>query len=184
MLRYNIFCCESSLMAFFGPHRDHDHDHSSCIHAALVQADRVCSSNGSRLTPIRRRVLELVWQRHAPIGAYEILGQLAHDGRNAAPPTVYRALDFLMAEGLIHRVETLNAYMGCSKPGIAHDSVFLICVECGTTVESQDPGTRAHFNDVAEKNGYDVNHVCAEIMGWCNRCATTSGQSTTNNGAQ
>lgn len=152
-----------------------DHDHANCIHAALVRADRVCSSNGSRLTPIRRRVLELVWQRHAPIGAYEILGKLARDGRNAAPPTVYRALDFLMAEGLVHRVETLNAYIGCSKPGTAHDSMFLICMECDTTVEIQDPGTRTHFNGIAGKNGYDVNHVCAEIMGRCDRCAKNTG---------
>src|SRR3981189_3799594 len=89
------------------------HDHRRCVSKALRTADQVCSERGLRLTPTRKRVLELIWTRHAPIGAYDILSQLSKEGRQDAPPTVYRALSFLMGAGLIHRIDTLNAYLGC-----------------------------------------------------------------------
>lgn len=81
------------------------HDHSHCVHTALSEADTLCTQKGLRLTALRRRVLELVWQSHKPLGAYDILGVLSEqDGRRAAPPTVYRALDFLLENGLVHRI--------------------------------------------------------------------------------
>ena len=95
----------------------HPHDHSHCVSDALRAADALCARSGARLTALRRRVLELVWQSHRPLGAYDILGVLSsEDGRRAAPPTVYRALDFLLEHGLIHRLASLNAY----KIGRAH----------------------------------------------------------------
>ena len=102
------------------------HDHSHCVHSALSEADVLCAQKGLRLTALRRRVLELVWQSHKPLGAYDILAVLSEqDGRRAAPPTVYRALDFLLDNGLVHRIASLNAFIGCSHPEHAHQGQFL-----------------------------------------------------------
>ena len=97
------------------------HDHSHCVTHALGEAESLCTKSGVRLTDLRRRVLELVWQSHKPLGAYDILAVLSEqDGRRAAPPTVYRALDFLLENGLVHRIASLNAFIGCNHPGHAH----------------------------------------------------------------
>src|SRR3546814_13298582 len=89
------------------------HDHSHCVHTALSEADAICARQGLRLTALRKRVLELVWQSHRPLGAYDILAVLSEqDGRRAAPPTVYRALAFLLENGLVHRIASLNAFIG------------------------------------------------------------------------
>src|SRR5262249_40395465 len=89
------------------------HDHRHCIDDALSRAETVCAERGARMTPLRRRVLELVWDSHAPIGAYAIMDLLrAADDRAAAPPTVYRALEFLLDQGLVHKIESLNAFVG------------------------------------------------------------------------
>ena len=92
-----------------------EHDHAACIAQAVGQAEQVCHQQKQRFTALRRRVFELVWQHHRPIGAYEVLDLLQRDGR-AAPPTVYRALDFLLEIGLVHRIASLNAYVGCIQP--------------------------------------------------------------------
>ncbi|NAT18288.1 Fur family transcriptional regulator, partial [Pseudomonas syringae pv. actinidifoliorum] len=94
------------------------HDHSHCVHSALAEAETLCTQQGLRLTTLRRRVLELVWQSHKPLGAYDILAVLSEeDGRRAAPPTVYRALDFSSwKNGLVHRIASLNAFTGCNHP--------------------------------------------------------------------
>jgi len=112
----------------------HDHDH--CVSSALAEADSLCLRQGVRLTALRRRVLELVWQSHRPLGAYDILATLSEqDGRRAAPPTVYRALDFLLENGLVHRIASLNAFIGCSHPEHPHQGQFLICRNCHTAIE-------------------------------------------------
>ena len=109
----------------------HPHDHQGCINTALQQAAKLCAEQGVRLTPIRKRVLELVWQSHKPMGAYDLLPALAADGFNSAPPTVYRALDFLLDLGLVHRLASLNAFIGCTHTGHEHDSCFLLCQTFG-----------------------------------------------------
>ena len=95
-----------------------EHDHRVCVKDALEQATAICAKRGARLTPIRRRVLELIWASHKPSGAYDILEALSQEsrGKRIAPPTVYRALDFLLEQGLIHRLESLNAFIGCPHP--------------------------------------------------------------------
>ncbi len=104
-----------------------DHDHGHCVATALDAAASLCQRRRARLTPLRRRVLELVWRSHEPQGAYDILDTLGERGRRAAPPTVYRALDFLLGQGLIHRIESLNAFVGCRDPDTPHAGQFLIC---------------------------------------------------------
>ena len=93
-----------------------------------------------RFTPLRQRVLELVWSSHKPVGAYALLDQLRDEDLGSAPPTIYRALDFLIEHGLIHRIERMNAFIGCSHPGEAHRGFFLICGECGNAEELDSAG--------------------------------------------
>ena len=106
------------------------HDHDTCVADALAQAEEVCRRRGLRLTETRRRVLEIVWNSHKPVGAYDILEELGRDGKRPAPPTVYRALDFLIEAWLVHRLDSLSAFIGCSDPSHAHTGQFLICSEC------------------------------------------------------
>ena len=114
---------------------DSHHDHEQCVDDALSKAAVLCTRRGARLTRLRRRVLELVWQGHAAVKAYDILHELGSAAGTAKPPTVYRALDFLMAHGLVHRLESLNAYVGCPDPDAAHEGQFLICDACGAVSE-------------------------------------------------
>lgn len=144
-----------------------DHDHRSCVTGALSAAETECRRRGARLTDIRRRVLELIWNSHIPVGAYALLEQL---GRGAAPPTIYRALDFLLAHGLIHRIETQNAYVGCSHPGQPHAALFLLCRQCGAVAElAEDAITRAVESDAAAL-GFLVDGLTVEAQGLCPGC--------------
>ena len=154
---------------------DARHDHRHCIENALAAADRVCRDTGARLTPLRRTVLELVWTSHAPIGAYEILERLS-GGRRPAPPTVYRALDFLMSQGLVHRIESQNAYVGCSHPELAHEAQYLICDACGTAVEIEIDGLARCINKAAQDQGFSVDTRTVEVRGQCQNCLTAPAQ--------
>lgn len=154
-----------------------EHDHARCMDEALVAAERLCAERGSKLTPVRRRVLEIVWQRHAPVGAYDILSELQrdaeHDGQRSArvaPPTVYRALDFLIEHGLVHKVESQNAFIGCSHPEGGHDCGFLICRNCGTTLEIHDRRLFADLDAIARRHGFRVTGSTVEIAGLCPSC--------------
>jgi Fur family zinc uptake transcriptional regulator len=158
------------------------HDHGACVRGALGTAARLCAERGARLTPLRRRVLELVWRGHAPIGAYDLLARLSSNRgtakengsaramRPAAPPTVYRALEFLLAQGLIHRIESLNAYVGCMHPEGAHGSQFLICSDCGAAAEVHDPRVDAAVARRAKELGFAVRHKTIEVEGVCPPC--------------
>ena len=146
------------------------HDHSRCIEAALDRATEVCDLQGLRLTPIRRRVLELIWHSHTPIGAYSILEQLAQNGRKSMPPTVYRAIAFLRSASLVHRLDSLNAYIGCGDPGEAHSGQFFICQKCDSVAEIHDTATAGLLADQAATLGFHVEKPCIEVSGLCNRC--------------
>ena len=114
-----------------------DHDHQRCVGDALERAERVCADRVVRLTPIRRQVLEIVWSSHDPIGAYDIMAKLprAPGERPAAPMTVYRALDFLVEQGLVHRLDSLNAFVGCDRATERHAGQILVCQRCGRVAE-------------------------------------------------
>ena len=147
------------------------HDHSNCVHSALAEADAICVRQGLRLTALRKRVLELVWQSHKPLGAYDILAVLSEqDGRRAAPPTVYRALDFLLENGLVHRIASLNAFIGCSHPEHAHQGQFLICRECHAAIELQHPAISNAVVSAAVEVGFEVEGQTVEIVGICAGC--------------
>ena len=178
------------------------HDHRACVEVALATAARLCLERRARLTPLRRRVLELVWRSHAPVGAYDILGRLSaepgtatekgtakekgtaaeqgtakeRERRRSAPPTVYRALEFLLAQGLIHRIESLNAYVGCVHPDGDHGGQFLICTGCGATAEVHDPRVDAAVARRAEELGFAVARKTIEVAGLCPPCQRRRGE--------
>jgi Fur family zinc uptake transcriptional regulator len=142
------------------------HDHGHCVAHALEAAEAECRRRGARLTDIRRRVLELVWRSHQPVGAYAVLEAL---GR-AAPPTVYRALDFLVAHGLVHKIERLNAFVGCSHPGAPHAGQFLLCTSCGAASELTDAAIDQAVSAAAGRLGFTVARQTVEIEGLCPAC--------------
>jgi Fur family transcriptional regulator, zinc uptake regulator len=146
------------------------HDHAHCVDTALATAEALCKTRGERFTPVRRRVLELVWASHKPVGAYALLDQLRADGRSAAPPTVYRALEFLLEQGLVHRVESLNAYLGCAHPEHGHAAQFLICRKCGTTAELDETDIAAAIDRHAKRTGFAVERRTVEASGLCAGC--------------
>lgn len=147
------------------------HDHEACIDTALARARALCDDRGVQLTPIREKVLAIVWKSHKPVGAYEVLDELARTHKAARPPTVYRALDFLIGEGLIHKIESLNAYLGCGEAGVPHTSQFLICRDCGTAEEIVDPALDKALDAAARRARFTVERKVIEIAGLCARCA-------------
>ena len=151
-------------------YRFDSHDHSRCLSDALEDAERLCRERGARLTSLRRRVLEIVWSGHKPVGAYEILEVLRSERHGAAPPTVYRALDFLLEQGLIHRLESLNAFIGCGAPGTAHGGQFLICRVCGMVAEVDDGRIEQAVSGTAAEAGFSIEHSIVEIAGICPEC--------------
>lgn len=147
------------------------HDHSHCVHDALATAERLCSESGARLTPLRRRVLELVWDSHRPLGAYELLNQLTAEGHKPAPPTVYRALEFLLEQKLIHRIASRNAFVGCSHPGAAHAGYFLLCEACGNAEEIADTRALGSAVDKAAATAdFQIQGQTLELTGLCRHC--------------
>jgi Fur family transcriptional regulator, zinc uptake regulator len=152
------------------PFRMASHDHESCVDGALDRAALLCTARGARLTELRRQVLTLVWRGHEPVGAYAILEMLRRSHPGAAPPTVYRALEFLIEHGLIHRIESLNAYMGCSRPELPHVSQFLICSKCSATAELDEPAVAGAMLRRADELGFAVEQQTIELRGLCPRC--------------
>ena len=150
---------------------DPAHDHRLCVADALTVADRVCDERGTRFTDLRRRVFELVWASHKPVGAYAILETLRNEGLGSAPPTVYRALDFLLEHELVHRIESLNAFVGCAHPGESHRGFFLICTQCGNAEELDDTRLGATIAQAAQARGFTARHTTLEVAGTCVSCA-------------
>lgn len=146
------------------------HDHDNCVADALETAQKLCLQRGTRLTPLRRKVLELIWSSHKPIGAYAVLNQLRDERDNAAPPTVYRALDFLMEEGLVHRIQSLNAFVGCAEPNHAHSGMFLICGKCGDALEIEDETLDSAIHGAAGLHGFALERRMVEATGTCPGC--------------
>lgn len=147
----------------------HEHGHQQCVNAALLHAEQLCAKNRLRLTPLRRRILEMIWQSHKPIGAYELLELLQKEGR-AAPPTVYRTLDFLLENGLIHRLASRTSYFGCSQPGRQHSGQVLICDSCNVLAELDERNISHEISATAESLGFKVHQQMVEVSGLCPNC--------------
>lgn len=150
------------------------HDHSRCIERAVTSAERVCTARQINLTPLRKRVLEIVWRRHEPIGAYDILAELSREHEKPAPPTVYRALEFLQDAGLVHRLDSLNAFLGCERPEEEHAGQFLVCGRCRRVAEIEDSVLTRSLQDRARSLGFHLEGSVVEIKATCARCAEGS----------
>lgn len=137
----------------------------------MQTALELCESAGLRLTPVRQRVLEMIWDSHKPATAYELLGRLRDEKANAEPPTVYRALEFLLANNLVHRIESLNAFIGCDQPRERHVSQFMICDRCERVAELADTSSLdAAVSELARNLDFDVRDQTVEITGLCKAC--------------
>ncbi|MBM0104955.1 transcriptional repressor [Steroidobacter sp. S1-65] len=142
------------------------------MNRAMRNAERICEEQQLQLTPIRRRVLELILERHAPIGAYDILASLKKGEGALAPVTVYRALEFLLEAGLIHRIDALNAYLACESPHDSHVGQFLICRDCQRVMELDDDVISEIVAKRARAAGFTVQMDDIEIKGICDACHT------------
>lgn len=150
------------------PYRPHDHE--ACVSQAMADARAICQQKSARLTPTRERVLEIIWQSHKPLGAYDVLAELASEGHSAAPPTVYRALDFLQQYGLVHRIASLNAFIGCAHAGEHHTGMFLICRLCSNALELTDTSVSSAIHQAAGAEAFFSESVILEITGLCPGC--------------
>jgi Fur family transcriptional regulator, zinc uptake regulator len=147
------------------------HDHDRCSSDAIAHAEAICAANKERLTPIRRRVLEALLASHRPLGAYELIDRLAARGARPAPITIYRALDFLREQGLVHRIESRNAFIACVHN---HDSgdpvVFLICEKCGAVGEAASAAVADTIRNASRAAGFTPKTPVIEISGICVNC--------------
>ncbi|MGX2040398.1 transcriptional repressor [Methylocaldum sp. MU1018] len=157
------------------PHRDEHtaptHDHRGCVDRALRVAEQLCAQREVRLTPIRRKVLELIWESHRAVKAYDLLDRIKPFEQAAKPATVYRALEFLMEQSLIHRVESLNAFVGCNCSERRHEQLLLICEHCGNVEERPGAGVMAAVASEVELAGFTLHRKAIEIHGLCAHCA-------------
>lgn len=151
-----------------------NHDHAYCRNKAMRTAERLCTERGVRLTPIRQRVLDLIWANHRAVKAYDLLDQIKPLERMAKPATVYRALDFLLEQGLIHRVESLNAFIGCGCAERQHEVLLLICQHCQDVEERSAPEVMAALVTEIEQAGFTVHRKAVEVQGLCCHCAVTA----------
>lgn len=146
------------------------HDHSHCTGDLLARAEALAGERGLRLTPVRRRVLEILAEAHRALGAYEVLDRLAEDGFGKQPPVAYRALDFLVEQGLAHRISRLNAFTACCRPGEAHSPAFFICRACSLVAEAPGQGVRAAVGEAAGAIGFSPERITIEVLGLCPSC--------------
>jgi Fur family transcriptional regulator, zinc uptake regulator len=146
------------------------HDHAHCTADALGRAEAITSAAGLRLTPVRRRVLEILLEEHRALGAYEVLARLGAEGFGNQPPVAYRALEFLVEQGLAHRIQRLNAFTACVHPGEDHAPAFLICRDCQTVAEAGAGAAREALEVEAARAGFAVERTTIEALGLCPTC--------------
>jgi Fur family zinc uptake transcriptional regulator len=139
------------------------------VAAQIAEAEQRCETAGENLTPLRRRVLELLLENHGPAKAYDLL-PLLDDTKTAKPPTIYRALDFLVRMGLAHRIESLNAFVACGIGACARSTIFLICEKCGRAEEFDAGHALVDLADAARRDGFSIHRTMIEASGVCSDC--------------
>ena len=154
------------------PHTEH-HDHPHDAKRFVKEVASVCELRGLRLTEIRMQVLELIAAAEKPVKAYDLLDKLKDDRGNAAPPTVYRALDFLIENGFIHKLQSINAYVSCHHPSVVHQVPFLICDVCESADEICDERVSGLLSDQAKAHGFKTHSQTLEVHGVCKNCASS-----------
>lgn len=164
-------------------HHQHDHSiashsHENCVHDThthsitkrIADAEQECQRRGVRWTALRSDVLTLILQAAQPVGAYDLLAKMAHQGRPPAPPTVYRSLDFLLEQGFIHRLTSINAFVPCCHPRYGHQAAFLICTRCHRVDEAESHDLQHVLESLAKKGGFLPQQTTIEVAGLCVTC--------------
>ena len=151
----------------------HSHNHEAYCNKAVQTADKLCRERGVQLTPIRLKVLKLIAANHRAVKAYDLLDQMKPILQSAKPATIYRALDFLLQQGLIHRVESLNAFVGCSCSGQKHEVLLLICIQCNEVEERLGLLVMDAVAREVEEAGFTEHRKAIEIQGVCVSCRTS-----------
>jgi len=152
------------------------HTFAAAVTRRLQTAEALCQQRGTRLTPIRRKVLEIMLRQDRSLKAYELLDEVRQVQSNATPPTVYRALDFLSAQGLIHRLDAVNAWTACRDAQGAQHDLLVVCVHCGAVVELSEPALSARLADKAAEVGFVLNSPEIELRALCHACIKTQAQ--------
>lgn len=160
MLYYNA-------MTFLDP----GHDHTECTAELLARAELICGRRGARLTGQRRDVLNCVAKNHAAAGAYDIIERMAEQGPRPAPITVYRALEFLASHGLVHKIESRNAFVACTRSHEGQPAALLVCETCGTVAELDAGAACAELEKAALTQGFRSSRAMIEMTGRCSACA-------------
>jgi len=150
------------------------HDHGACVRDHVAAAEAICRARRLRLTPVRRRVLEILLEEHRALGAYDVLSRLQAEGLGAHPPVAYRALDFLVAHGFVHKLERLNAFVACSAPAAEaegrHRPAFLICRKCDAVAETDAGPVARALEGAATEAGFRIDAAAVEAEGLCSAC--------------
>ena len=168
-------------------HHQHDHSianhsHENCVHDThthsiakrIADAELECQRRGVRWTALRSDVLTLILQAAQPVGAYDLLAKMAHQGRPPAPPTVYRSLDFLLEQGFIHRLTSINAFVPCCHPRYGHQAAFLICTRCHRVDEAESHDLQHVLESLAKQGGFLPQQTTIEVAGLCVSCQQTT----------
>lgn len=153
-----------------------NHDHTVCLNLALNHAETLCAERGVQLTSIRHQVLEMIWESHKAVKAYDLLDKIKPLQPAAKPATIYRALDFLLEQGFIHRIESLNAFVGCGRSGHQHEQLMLICKHCHEVDERSAAGVMQALAKETQDAGFNVHSKAIEIHGICAKCADLERQ--------
>ena len=152
----------------------HKHEHKACVNTAMTRAEDVCAADGLRLTPLRRRVLEILLESHRALGAYDVLDRLRAEGLGSQPPVAYRALDFWVGTGLVHKVERLNAFLACSQSHADNDPILMICNHCDAIAETTQPKANSATQRAAKDAGFQIESITREVTGTCPNCLGTT----------
>jgi len=147
-----------------------EHDHKRCVVRLLRHAEQLCRKAGLRLTEQRRAILEIIGSSHKATGAYDVLEIMAEQGQRSAPITVYRALDFLMSAGLVHRISSLNAFIACHHTHGLNPVQLLICKACGEVGELEETAITKAIKNAAGKAGFAMEEPMVEVTGICAHC--------------
>ena len=147
-----------------------NHNHKSCVENALGAAEKYCALAGVQLTKVRRKVLSILLEEHRALGAYAILDLLREAGFKSQPPVAYRALDFLLEHGFVHRIERLNAFVACNNPSESHFPAFMICRLCDKVAETQSDINKDAISHIASATGFKIEKTVVEVQGVCPKC--------------
>lgn len=151
------------------------HDHRFCIEQAIGRAKEICAAKNIRLTPLREAVLRVLTSSHKALGAYEIIEQLSATGRRLAPISAYRIIDVLIEAGLVHRLESRNAFFACLSGHHANAAlIVLLCEDCHRVAEAEAPEALGAIRSITQDNGFAISGTVFEVQGKCLDCRDPS----------